>query len=105
MIVDCRTYMLRPGAVMPHLNLYQREGLLVQTRHLGQPVGYYYTETGPLNQIVHLWRYESVEDRARRRAALLADRQWQAYLERVTSLNYVETQENKILIPAPFLSI
>jgi hypothetical protein len=105
MIVDCRTYMLKPGAVMPYLTLYQREGLPVQTKHLGRPVGYYHTETGPLNQIVHMWKYESVEDRAKRRAALQADPDWQAYLKKVTSLNYIEKQENKILIPAPFLSI
>jgi len=27
-------------------------------------VGYYTTETGPLNQIVHLWAYQDLNERA-----------------------------------------
>ena len=61
-IVECRTYRLRPGTVKPFLDLYQRKGFPVQSKHLGDPVGYYYTEIGPLNQIVHMWAYASFEE-------------------------------------------
>ena len=42
----------------------------VQVRILGNMVGYYFTDVGPLNQVVHLWGYESMNDRYERRAGL-----------------------------------
>ena len=63
MIVDLRTYTLQVGAMRDFLALYAREGLEVQRRHLGAPVGYYTTEVGDLNQVVHIWQYEDAADR------------------------------------------
>jgi hypothetical protein len=103
MIVDHRTYTLHPGKLKEYVERYEKEGLPVQTRHLGQPVGWYTsTDIGALNQVVHLWAYESLEDRARRRAALAADPEWQALLVKQAPL--IQTQENKILSPAPFMA-
>ena len=63
-------------------------------------IGYFSTEFGPLNQIIHMWGYENLEERARRRAKLMADEKWQAYTK--TSRPMIRAQENKLLIPAPF---
>jgi hypothetical protein len=41
MIVDHRTYTLHPGKMKEYVERYEREGKEVQTRHLGQPVGWY----------------------------------------------------------------
>jgi hypothetical protein len=38
MIIDHRTYELQPGRVRDFLALYEREGLPVQTKHLGHLV-------------------------------------------------------------------
>ena len=101
MIVDHRTYTLHPGKMKEYVERYEREGKEVQTRHLGQPVGWYTsTDIGALNQVVHLWAYESLEDRARRRAAMAADPEWLAFLAKQTPL--IQHQENKILSPAVF---
>ena len=59
MIVEQRTYTLHPGKVPEYLRLYQAEGMAIQTRILGRMVGYFTTEIGPLNQIVHMWGYDS----------------------------------------------
>ena len=40
MIVDHRTYELLPGRLRDFLAVYEKEGFPVQTRHLGQPLGY-----------------------------------------------------------------
>ena len=56
------------------------KGLAVQKRILGHLVGYYSVEVGPLNQVVHLWAYDSLDERAKRRAALWADPEWLAYV-------------------------
>lgn len=103
MIVDHRTYTLHPGKMKEYVDRYQREGLPVQSRHLGQPLGWYISmDIGELNQVIHLWAYESIEDRAKRRAALAADPEWQAFLPAQMAL--IQKMENKILSPAPFMA-
>ena len=100
MIVEQRTYTLHPGTVAEYLRRYQAEGLAIQRPILGHMVGYFHTEIGPLNQIVHMWAYEDLADRGRRRATLKANPGWQVYSEKVRP--FLMSQENKILIPAPF---
>ena len=100
MIVEQRTYRLRAGTVREYLRTYEAEGLPLQIKHLGRLVGYFYTDSGPLNQIVHLWAYDDASDRTDRRARLSADPAWIAYAPKIFTL--IETQESKILIPAPF---
>jgi len=100
MFVDMRTYTLKNGNVPKFLKLYEEEGLEVQTRILGQMVGYYFTDIGPLNQIVHMWGYKSMDDRWERRKALQASQEWQDYAVQMRPL--VDHIENKILVPAPF---
>ena len=73
MIVDVRTYELQPGRLRDFLALYEKEGLPVQLKHLGNLVGYYTTEVGNVNEIVHMWGYTDLADRTRRRAAMAAD--------------------------------
>ena len=66
-------------------------------------VGYFSTKDGPLNQNIHLWAYDSFEQRVERRAAMMADPEWQAYLAKIRPL--IVSQETKLLIPAPFSPI
>jgi hypothetical protein len=65
----------------------------------GEPFGYYSTEIGALNQIVHLWRYSSFEDRAVRRASLWQDAGWLEFVKAITPL--VVAQENRLMLDAP----
>ena len=48
-----------------------------------------------------LWAYEDLADRAKRRAAMQADPEWQAFLAKAAQM--LVTMENKILSPAPFM--
>ena len=41
-----------------------------QLKHLPHMVGYYVTEVGTLNMIVHMWAYESLDQREKCRAAM-----------------------------------
>jgi hypothetical protein len=103
MIVEQRTYTLKAGAVNTYLELYEREIIQIQTRHLPRMVGYFSTEIGPLNQIVHMWAYTDLEERTRCRAALGQDPEWQAGARKLYEL--IATMENKILVPTPFSPI
>lgn len=100
MIVEQRTYTLKPGTIGEWLKRYQEEGLAIQQSHLGTLVGYFSTETGELNQIVHMWAFEDYADRDRRRATLKADKRWSAYLAPL--MPNIVAQESRFLIPAPF---
>ncbi|OGA67228.1 MAG: NIPSNAP domain containing protein [Betaproteobacteria bacterium RIFCSPLOWO2_12_FULL_65_14] len=100
MIVEERIYRMKPGKAPEYIKGYAQEGLAIQRPILGNLVGYYATEIGELNLVVHLWAYEDMADRAARRARLSADPRWQAYLPKVSS--FVEHQQNRILNPAPF---
>lgn len=100
MIVEQRTYTLHPGKTAEYLELYEREGLHIQQPILGTMVGYFSTEFGPLNRIVHMWAYESFEDREERRAKLKANPDWKEFAKKLRLL--IRQQENAILLPAPF---
>ena len=103
MFYDHRTYTCRPGTLRKALDMYAEHGFKVQLRHLGEPVLYAVTEVGNVNQYVHIWAYQDAADRATRRAAMQADPEWQAYLKLSAAAGYLEKQENKLLLTAPFL--
>ncbi|MCW5770918.1 MAG: NIPSNAP family protein [Rhodospirillaceae bacterium] len=100
MFVEERIYTLKPASVPEYIKAYETEGFKIQLGHLGNMVGYYFTEVGDLNVIVHMWAYESFEDRMKRRAALGADPAWRAYLAKVGHL--LLNQKNRLMHPAPF---
>ncbi len=104
-LVDHRTYRLRPGTLQPALDLYEQHGFAAQTRHLGKPLAYLFAESGELNTIVHLWAYEDAADRAKRRAAMQADPEWKDYLKRSAGAGYLENQTTKLMLPAKFAPI
>ena len=101
MIVEMREYTLQAGKVPEYLQLYEREGLSIQREILGHLVGYYATEVGPaVNQVVHLWAYESFDEREQRRARLAADPGWQSYVQKIRPM--LVEQRSRLLKPAPF---
>jgi hypothetical protein len=103
MIVEERTYTVKPGTVQLYYKDYDPRGLAIQQRVLGNLIGYFHTEIGELNQIVHLWGYASLAERERRRALLAADPEWHDYL--MQSPDIVVKMESRILVPAPFSPI
>lgn len=103
MIVEQRTYTAHPGQVPAFLKLVETEGLPIQRRHLGAPLGYFQAESGELNRVVHLWLYESAADRDSRRAALATDPDWVSFVPKVLPL--LVRMESVILHPTPFSAI
>ena len=99
MYIEIRTYRLKNGGVPAYLAAVS-EGIAIQRRHLGTLLGYYVSEIGPINQIVHIWAFASLDDRDARRARLNADPDWIAFLPRIRDL--IEEAETKIMKPAPF---
>lgn len=102
MILDHRTYTCHPGRIKKHMKLYEEFGWEAQRRHLGEPIVYAAVETGDVNSYVHIWVYEDAADRAKKRAAMAADPEWQNFLKLSAESGNLASQVNTILTPAPF---
>ena len=104
MLLDVRTYRVKPGQLKAHFEVYEKYGKPAQTKHLGQPLVYLRTETGDPNEYVHIWVYENAGDREKKRAAMLADPGWQDYLKRSAELGALVSQSNKLMVPVDFFA-
>ena len=62
-------------------------------------VGYWQTEVGQLNEVVHLWVYKDLNERAAARSKALADPDWQAFLGKALPL--LVNMQSTVLIPTP----
>jgi len=102
MISDHRTYTFRPGTVRKWLDKYEREGLPIQRKYLGEFVGMFTTEVGNLHQVVFLWAYESLGDRETRRTQMEADPAWKAFIQEIWALDAIVEQNIKMLRPVAF---
>lgn len=102
MIVEERIYTFHPPKLRAWLEIYEKYGMPVQKKHLGRNIGFFVTEIGTLNQVIHLWEYDSLADREQRRGAMWKDPAWQDYVRRTSELAGIQSQEVKIMIPTSF---
>jgi hypothetical protein len=105
MLIDHRTYTVRPGSMAKQLALYEEYGMKAQKRHLGEPLAYLVAESGELNTYVHIWVYQDAADRTAKRAAMQADPEWQVFMQKNAEAGYLIKQENCLMTPAPFAPI
>lgn len=104
MFVEQRTYVLHTGVrLSDYLEAYETIGLPAQRRILGGFLGYFVSDIGTLNQLMHLWAYESLDQRDERREALAMDPDWQRCLSIIRPM--IMTMENTIFKPATFSPI
>jgi len=97
MIYEVRTYTLKPGSVgtfeenfaaaLPHREKYSKLG------------AFWHTEIGPLNQVIHVWPYESVEERNSIREEAGKNPNWPPKNDPDMYVN----MNSEIFIPAPFM--
>jgi hypothetical protein len=76
MLYEMRTYTTVAGGVATLLEANETIGRPVRGDDYGVLEGYWYTEVGPLNKVVHLWRYENMAERDRLRAELGKHPDW-----------------------------
>ncbi|MEX2431593.1 MAG: NIPSNAP family protein, partial [Dehalococcoidia bacterium] len=96
MLYELRTYTLKPNSV-PEVEKRFGEALPTRTQY-SRLVGFWHTEIGPLNQILHLWAYDSLQQRSEVRQAAAKDPSGN-WPPKITE--FLETMENDILVPGP----
>jgi hypothetical protein len=95
MIIEVRTYQLKPGSVAEVEKRFG-EGLPAREK-LSRLAALWHSEVGPLNEIVHIWTYDNLEQRAEVRAAAAKTGVWPPPIR-----EFIETMNSEIFIPAPF---
>ncbi|MDH3737655.1 MAG: NIPSNAP family protein [Alphaproteobacteria bacterium] len=96
MIVDARTYTVAAGKMAGFLDTYANNGLPLQRKHGFDLAGYFTVETGPLNQVVHYWKWDSAAHRQECRRALYNDPEWTEY-RKTNSEGVIVKQFNRLL--------
>jgi hypothetical protein len=102
LLVDHRTYRIKPTHMNTHLAIYEEFGLKPQWRHLGEPNAYMFAESGAMNSLVHQWVYKDAGDREKRRAAMAADPEWQIYVKKLSESGLLMDQQTSLMVPAKF---
>jgi hypothetical protein len=96
MIYELRTYTLVPGKQGEYLKLAGDLGRKIRGDDYGKLEGFWSTEFGTLNQLVHLWSYADLNEREKLRTALGKNERWRTeYAPQIRPL--MIAQENKIL--------
>jgi hypothetical protein len=102
MLCEIRTYTFTPLRGSDWLALYKSEGLPLQQEFLGELIGFFTTEIGDINEIVHIWAYTGLDDRLARRDRMAADSRWQEFGRKVKALDVLVKMETRIMRPTDF---
>jgi hypothetical protein len=95
MIIEMRTYTLKPGNIP---TFEERFGAALAIRQkYSKLAAFWHTEVGPLNQVIHVWPYESLDERTRVRAEAAKAEGWPPNTRELTI-----AQQSEIFLPAPF---
>ena len=103
MIIEMRTYNIKTGRLKEFIKIYDEEIREVHTKILGNQIGFFYSEFGKLNQVIHLYGYDSYEDRSIRRKELSENLAFKNYVKKVADL--IVSQDNQVLLPTDFSKI
>ena len=76
MIYELRTYTVKPGTVGDMVKAASTVSVDIRGNNFGKLEGYWFTEIGPLNQVMHLWSYSDLNERARLRGELARNARW-----------------------------
>ncbi|MGH6985006.1 MAG: NIPSNAP family protein, partial [Stellaceae bacterium] len=101
LILEIRTYTAAVGKTQQWLDYYGKNGLPIQQEMLGKLIFFGTSEIGTLNQITHIWAYNSLAEREQKRGAMAKDPRWQDYLKNQPP-GALLVQETKILNPVAF---
>ena len=102
-IYEMRTYTLQVGKMTEAVRLYTQFGCpaLQKGDHDKKLIGYFQADTGTINQLVHLWKFDDDADRRAHWAAVFANPDFmEAFAAKFRPL--VLSQEVKLLTAAPW---
>jgi hypothetical protein len=96
MIYELRTYTCKPGTVAEVAKNAGALGRDIRKDDYGKLEGYWVTDIGPLNQVMHMWSYADLNERARLRGELAKNARWASEYGPAIRPNLLR-QESKLL--------
>jgi hypothetical protein len=95
MIIEVRTYGLKPGSLA---EVEKRFGEALPGRQkLSKLAAFWHTEVGPLNEITHIWTYDSFEQRIAIRAEAIKIGVWPP-----KTGEFIVSMQTEVFLAAPF---
>ena len=95
MIIEVRTYGLKPGSLA---EVEKRFGEALPGRQkLSKLAAFWHTEVGPLNEITHIWTYDSFEQRIAIRAEAIKIGVWPP-----KTSEFIVSMQTEVFLAAPF---
>ena len=95
MIYEIRTYTLKPGQTAEYEKRF--EASLPARFKYSELAAFWHTDIGPLNQVIHVWPYENLSQRAEVRSRAAREPDWPPKTNEL-----LVSQECGIYVPAPF---
>ena len=101
-IYEQRTYNVTVGHMPEVFRLYEEEGwpAFEAGGYTNKLVGYFTSDTGPLHQLMHLWRFDDDADRRDFWARLFADDEFMKFAVQLRP--HIDAQNVQLLNSAPW---
>ena len=104
MIYDFRMYTLKPGATPEYMAAVEEVALPIRKKYGVKLAGWYYSEIGELNQVVHIWAFDDEAHMAEAKAKVAGDPDWAGkYMPRVRPL--IESQKTYLMKSPDFAPV
>ena len=101
MIYDMRTYDIAMGKTPEYMAAVREIALPVRESYGVKLAGWYYTDVGALNKVVHIWAYRDYAHFEEAREAFRNDERWlNDYVPRVKGI--ILRQENQLMRASDF---
>ena len=98
MVYELRCYTLVPGKMPEYLKAAETIGRPARGNNYGVNHGYWTAEFGALNQIWHLWKYDSLNERERLRGELAKNKDWtEKYVPTIRP--WIQRQDLRVMNP------
>lgn len=97
MIYEVRTYQLKPRSVPEFIDTF---GQALPIREKASKLsGFFYTDIGPLNEVIHVWPFKNLGDREKKRGQFPPEKKlgWPPQVAHLAN-----AMNSEIFIPAPF---
>jgi hypothetical protein len=95
MIYEVRTYRLKQGTTNKAIDAFAEA--YEHRKKYSELAAFWYTEIGPLNEIIHVWPYKDLDERTKIRAEANKDPNWPPKIG-----EFLQEQQSEIFHPFPF---
>ena len=104
MIYDFRVYTFKPGGINTYMKAVEEFSISIRAKYGVKLAGWYYSDIGELNQVVHIWGYRDHAHLEEAKAQVAKDPDWTGkYLPAVAGL--LESQKTYLMLSPDFAPV